>query len=66
MCKRAGIPIALTLVVFSLLTDIGAAQGKQTEAAPIPSQIASAKRVFIANGGGDEPNFQDPCLRGRH
>lgn len=34
---------------------IGAAQGKKaTEPAPIPAQILTAKRVFIANGGGDE------------
>jgi len=35
-----------------------------TAPAPIPTQIATAKKVFIANGGGDERSFEDPIFKG--
>jgi hypothetical protein len=33
-------------------------------AAPVPAQILSAKKVFIANGGGDESRFESPQYSG--
>lgn len=64
MGRTAGVSAVLIVMVLSFLSGIVAAQGKQAEAAPIPTQIAAAKRVFIANGGGDEPSFQDPFFEG--
>jgi hypothetical protein len=32
--------------------------------APIPTQIATAKKVFIANRGGDDRSFEDPIFQG--
>ena len=45
----------LAVVICSLSVGLALAQGKQVEPAPIPTQIGAAKRVFIANAGGDEP-----------
>lgn len=39
-------------------------QSKQAPPAPIPSPILTAKRVFIANGGGDESLFDTPQYSG--
>lgn len=33
-------------------------------AAPIPAQISAAKRVFIANAGGDERFYEEPLFKG--
>jgi len=41
-----------------------AAEKKPTPAAPIPAQITAAKRVFIANAGGDQPFYEDPLFSG--
>jgi hypothetical protein len=35
-----------------------AQQKKPTHPAPIPAQILTAKKVFIANGGGDESRYE--------
>lgn len=42
------------------------AQSKPTEApkAPVPAQILSAKKVFIANAGGDQLTEDDPIFTG--
>lgn len=32
--------------------------------APIPAQISAAKRVFIANAGGDERFYEEPLFKG--
>ena len=45
-------------------TQLSAAQTKQDEQAPIPAQIVAAKKVFIANGGGDDPGMPDPLFSG--
>jgi len=45
----------LAVVICSLLASFALAQRKQVEPGPIPTQIGAAKRVFIANAGGDEP-----------
>jgi hypothetical protein len=41
-----------------------AQQSKQVPPAPIPSLILTAKKVFIANGGGDESLFDTPQYSG--
>jgi len=37
---------------------------KHDEQAPLPTQIVAAKKVFIANGGGDDPGMPDPLFNG--
>jgi hypothetical protein len=51
-------------MMSSLFTGFARAQGKQVEPAPIPTQISSAKRVFIANAGADEPGVVEPLFSG--
>ena len=41
-----------------------ASQSKQLTAAPIPTQIQLAKKIFIANGGGDDPGIDEPIFSG--
>jgi len=55
---------ALASIVISVLTGTAAAQAKKVEAAPIPTQITAAKRVFVANGGGDDRWHDDPLFTG--
>ena len=54
----------LASILISVLTGIAAAQAKKVEAAPIPTQITAAKRVFVANGGGDDRWHDDPLFTG--
>jgi hypothetical protein len=56
--------ITLTVLAISLLTGLITAQTKQDEQAPLPTQIVAAKKVFIANGGGDDPGMPDPLFNG--
>lgn len=56
--------IPLTVLAISLFAGLAAAQAKQDELAPLPTQILTAKRVFIANGGGDDPGMPDPLFSG--
>ena len=44
--------LAALLLQISVLT---AEQSKQVPPAPVPPQILSAKKVFIANAGGEQP-----------
>src|SRR6266480_2806461 len=41
-----------------------AQQKKPTHPAPIPAQILTAKKVFIANGGGDESRYEEASYSG--
>jgi hypothetical protein len=50
--------------MFSLLSGFMAAKTDQVLPAPIPTQISIAKKVFIANGGGDEPGIDEPIFSG--
>lgn len=44
---------------------IGSAQQKKpTHPAPIPAQILAAKKVFIANGGGDDSLYEEASYSG--
>lgn len=50
--------------MFSLPSGFIAAQTKQAISAPIPTQIQLAKKVFIANAGGDDPGIDEPIFSG--
>ena len=63
MSKCTKTLIGATVLVISLLTRFAAAQGKQVQA-PTPTQITTAKKVFIANAGGDERWHDDPLFTG--
>lgn len=64
MSRHAGTLASLAIVISSLFGGFATAQTKQAEAAPIPTQISTAQRVFIANGGGDEPGIYEPLFSG--
>jgi len=49
--------ITFTLLLLSI--SMLAADKKQSPAAPVPAQILSAKKIFIANAGGDESVFEE-------
>ena len=55
-----------TVLLISLLPIplVQAADSKRSEPAPIPAQITTARRVFIANAGGDEPGIDEPVFSG--
>lgn len=52
----------VSLAILFLQVPFLAAQ--QVKPAPIPAQISSAKKVFIANSGGDERAFEGPLFSG--
>lgn len=52
---------ALAVVQWSAML---AAQTKQAPPAPVPAQIFAAKKIFIANAGGDEMAEDDPRFSG--
>jgi hypothetical protein len=57
--------LCLGLAIPILYGPICAAQqAKPAPPAPIPSQILTAKKVFIANGGGDESRNDDALFSG--
>lgn len=58
-------PIVISMAI--LLSVAAVSEAQKTNAvptAPIPSQILTAKKVFIANGGGDESRFDAPSFSG--
>ncbi len=59
------LPVTLLYCVFAALSISSAnAQSKPAPSAPVPAQILSAKKVFIANAGGDEMAPEDPIFSG--
>ncbi|HTS38422.1 MAG TPA: hypothetical protein VMH04_22295 [Candidatus Solibacter sp.] len=57
--------VSAVLIVTLLPMSAQLAQSaKQAPSAPIPSQILSAKRIFIANAGCDEMTVDDPIFSG--
>ena len=54
--------LCFTLTMLQL--SVAAAQSKPAPDAPIPTQIMAAKKVFIANGGGDQLTEDDPIFTG--
>lgn len=55
---------AAVLISLLPIPIMDAADGKQVEPAPIPTQISTAKKVFIGNGGGDEPGISEHFFSG--
>lgn len=55
--------VSRAVLVF-LLSDFMAAQTKEVPSAPIPTQITTAKKVFIANAGGDESRVYESVPNG--
>ena len=64
MNRRMALFVSRAVLTFSLLSGFMAAQTKQVNTAPIPTQIQLAKKVFIANGGGDDPGIDEPIFSG--
>jgi len=64
MKRNLALLISRTVFMFSLLSGFTVAQTKQLPPAPIPTQISTAKKVFIANGGGDGAGIDEPIFSG--
>jgi hypothetical protein len=62
-CKAALIVAGLMIAMLPV-SALAAEKPKPLPAAPIPPQILSAKKVFIANAGGDEMTGDDPIFNG--
>lgn len=56
--------IAVLLLISLTQAPILKAVEPKVPPAPIPTQIATAKKIFIANAGGDERSFEDPIFNG--
>jgi hypothetical protein len=56
-----GVSLAISLLPLSALA---AEQAKPAPPAPIPAQIVAAKKVFVANAGGDAPWIDDGQFSG--
>jgi hypothetical protein len=54
----------LCFTITMLHLSVSTAQSKPAPDAPIPTQIMAAKKVFIANGGGDQLTEDDPIFTG--
>ena len=59
----------MVLLAVGMIVSAGAGvceaqKGSSVPAAPIPRHIPAAKKVFIANGGGDESLFDTPQFSG--
>ena len=61
MNRSLALFVSRAVLMISLLPIrvIEAADTKPVEPAHIPTQIATAKKVFIANAGGDDPGIYE-------
>jgi hypothetical protein len=57
---NAAVPRFVVLILLAVL----AAHARQAPAAPVPRQILAAKKVFIANAGGEQPWYEDAQFSG--
>ena len=66
MTKKFKIAFFAVILLISMLpvSAPAAEQPKQAPPAPIPAQILEAKKVFVANAGGDELSTDDPLFSG--
>jgi hypothetical protein len=66
MATRLRLPASWLAVIAILALQIMAlaAEKKPAPPAPIPAEILSAKRVFVANAGWDEPYFTNTPITG--
>jgi hypothetical protein len=60
---KAGV-LLISLVIAGLQVPILKAQQSKMAAVPIPAQISAAKKVFVANAGGDSLYTEDPLFAG--
>jgi len=61
--KAAVLLIGLAIPLLQV-SNLAAQPSKPAPPAPIPAQILGAKRVFIGNGGGDQPFLEEPLFNG--
>jgi hypothetical protein len=55
----------MSLAVPGLLVSVLAAQQpNQMPPAPVPAQILTAKKIFVANAGVDQPSYPEPVFSG--
>ena len=64
MDKHLKTGVLFVALMSGLQVPVLTAQQAKTAAAPIPAQISAAKRVFVANAGGDSPSTEDPLFAG--
>ena len=60
MSRTKALLISRAVLMLLFLSSFTAAQTKQIPPAPIPTQISTAKKIFIANSGGDDPGIYEP------
>jgi hypothetical protein len=58
---RAGV-LFISLIIPGLQAHILCAQQSKAAVAPIPEQILAAKKLFVANAGGEDPSSDDPLF----
>lgn len=59
--------VVIFLVLFACLLLPGSVQAQKPQPAPmapVPPQIATAKRIFIGNAGGDERSYEESRFSG--
>jgi hypothetical protein len=64
MCRFRIAVLCLTLATLQLPLSMAQSKPTVAPAAPIPPQILAAKKVFIANAGGDEMTGNDQRFSG--
>lgn len=55
--------LSITVVLLQAAS-LAAVKSAPAPVAPIPAQILAAKKIFLANAGGDERWFDDPIFTG--
>jgi hypothetical protein len=60
---RAIVSVSL-LILLLQISALAADHSKLVPAAPVPPQVVAAKKVFIANAGGDERWYEKPIFNG--
>lgn len=56
--------LSLVVAIAALSGSAFAAEKKGVPAAPVPAQILAAKKIFIANAGGDQMSEDEPIFTG--
>jgi hypothetical protein len=64
ICHFRSYPLCFIFLALQLATSMAQSKPTEAPAAPVPAQILSAKKVFIANAGGDEMALGDPIFTG--
>ena len=64
MTPRRTAVASIALTIFLLPVALLAEQPKPAPPAPVPAQILAAKKIFIANAGGENHFYDDPIFSG--